>query len=315
MDVLSDALAAVRTGAPHSSLTELAAPWGMRFAASEGAGFHVVLRGSCVLVPGEGEPVRLSAGDVVFLPHGRGHALADSPDTPLVDVVPGPGGRWEQVGEFPRGEGPRVLLLCGAYRLSRSRAHPLLSGLPEVVHLPARVGAHPRLRTVVDLLGEELGDPGPGSAAVVPALVDTLLLFILRTWSRERGGEGVTGWVAALADPGIAAALHAIHEDPARPWTVAGLGARAGMSRAVFARRFTGLVGRPPAAYLTWWRMTSAGRLLAEADLPIRVVAQRCGYSSEFAFAKAFKREFGVPPARHRRGSRKSPLTPQDREV
>ncbi|MDG4863395.1 helix-turn-helix transcriptional regulator, partial [Streptomyces sp. T-3] len=88
---------------------------------------------------------------------------------------------------------------------------------------------------------------------------------------------------------------------PARPWTVEDLGARAGLSRAAFARRFTALVGQPPLAYLTWWRMTTAGRLLREADAPLRTVAEQAGYTSEFAFAKAFKREYGMAPGQYRK--------------
>ena len=304
MDVLSDAIAVMRTGVPHSSRTVKSAPWGLRFAASEGAGFHVVLQGACWLLPPEGgEPLRLAPGDVVFLAHGRGHGLADDPGTPLVDVVESPDGdgAWVLGEEVPAGTGPTTLMLCGAYRLSRARAHPLLTGLPDVVHLPARVGAHPELRAAVELLGGELERPGPGSDAVVPALLDTLLLYILRAWLREHADAGEGGWAAALADPAVAAALRAIHEDPAHPWTVEALGARSGLSRAAFARRFSTLVGQPPLAYLTWWRMALAGRLLAADDTPLRVIASRAGYSSEFAFAKAFKREFGVAPGGYRR--------------
>ncbi len=94
-----------------------------------------------------------------------------------------------------------------------------------------------------------------------------------------------------------------IHAEPARPWTVEELGMRGGLSRSVFAQRFTTLVGESPLAYLTWWRMTIAGRLLRESDAPLSAVAQRVGYSSEFAFAKAFKRAYGLAPGRYRRGA------------
>jgi AraC-like DNA-binding protein len=92
-----------------------------------------------------------------------------------------------------------------------------------------------------------------------------------------------------------------VHADPARPWTVEELGTRAGLSRAAFARRFATLVGRPPLTYVTWWRMVTAGRLLREEDIPLRLVAQRTGYTSEFAFAKAFRREYGVAPGTYRK--------------
>ncbi|TDB72034.1 AraC family transcriptional regulator [Micromonospora sp. KC721] len=313
MDVLSDAIAAMRTGLPHSSRTLMSAPWGLRFAASNGAGFHVILQGSCWLLPPGQEPVALSPGDVVFLPHGRGHAIADDPTTPLTDVVQTPDGNWVLAEDPPPGAGPTTLMLCGAYRLNRARAHPLLTGLPDVVHLPARIGAHPALRAAVDLLGRELDQPGPGSDAVVPALLDTLLIYILRAWLDDHAGQAATGWAAALADPAVADALHAIHHRPAHPWTVEELGARAGLSRAAFARRFATVVGQPPLAYLTWWRMIIASQLLGTSDAPLRVVAQNGGYSSEFAFAKAFKRQFGISPGSYRRqhDNTKHPVTPR----
>ncbi|MEV8019410.1 AraC family transcriptional regulator [Streptomyces sp. NPDC086554] len=301
MDVLSDAIAAMRTGRPHSSRTYKQAPWGLRFAPSNGAGFHVVLQGSAWLLPaGDGaEPVGLGPGDVVFLSHGRGHGLASAPDAPLEDFSLAPDGSWPKT----EGDGTATtVLLCGAYQLDRARAHPLLAELPEVVHLPARVGEHASLRAAVELLGAELADAQPGSDAVIPALLDTMLLYILRAWwLRGQSAGHATGWAAALRDPSVRAALYAIHDDPARPWTVEELGARAGLSRAAFARRFAASVGASPLAYLTWWRMTTAGRLLREEDLPLRRVAERAGYTSEFAFSRAFKREFGVAPGQYRR--------------
>jgi AraC-like DNA-binding protein len=92
-----------------------------------------------------------------------------------------------------------------------------------------------------------------------------------------------------------------MHNDPARAWTVAALAAEAGLSRAPFARRFTELVGRPPLTYLTWWRMLTASRLLRDSDAPLNVVAAQVGYTSEFAFAHAFKRAYGTAPGRYRR--------------
>ncbi|MYW63644.1 helix-turn-helix domain-containing protein [Streptomyces sp. SID8379] len=308
MDVLSDAVAAMRLGRPHSALRDKFAPWGFRFDAHDGAGFHVVLRGSAWLLP-EGDEARsfaLGPGDVVFLAHGRGHTLVSELGVPVEEFRIRPDGTWPAPPPRPAvGPAPDTVMLCGAYLLDRARAHPLLGELPDVVHLPARVGAHRSLRTAVELLGAELDAPRPGSDTIVSALLDTLLLYILRAWWLERGegwdGSHPSGWSAALTEPPLAAALTAMHADPAHPWTVAELAGLGGLSRAAFARRFAAAVGMPPLAYLTWWRMTTAGRLLRKENAPLRVVAGRTGYTSEFAFAKAFKREFGVAPGQYRR--------------
>jgi AraC-like DNA-binding protein len=177
-----------------------------------------------------------------------------------------------------------------------------LRDLPELIHLPSRLGHRPELRAAVDLLGAELERPRLGTDAIVPALLDMLLLYLLRNWFDDQPARGAaTGWAAALNDPPIAAALEAIHRDPARPWTVATLATRAGLSRAPFARRFTALVGQPPLSYLTWWRMTTAARLLRDSDEPLSALAASVGYTSEFAFANAFKRQYGTAPGRYRR--------------
>jgi AraC-like DNA-binding protein len=288
VDVLSDAIAVMRTGQPHASRTRLAAPWGIRFPAQDGAGFHAILHGTGFVIPAHGAPMAFASGDVVFLPHGLGHAIADAPTTPLVEF------RGTLAGS---GTGPRTEMLCGAYRLDRSRAHPLVAELPDVVHL--RAGRHPALRGALDLLVGEVST-APGADAAMSALLDLLLVYMVRAWYDERPAGAATGWSAALGDPAVAEALRAIHSHPERPWTVQSLAALAGLSRAPFARRFTETVGSPPLAYLTWWRMTTAARLLRESDRPLRAVAARVGYVSEFAFAKAFKREFGMAPGRYR---------------
>jgi AraC-like DNA-binding protein len=296
MDVLGDAIAAMRAGRAGSTRTDLRAPWGLRFDKVAGAGFHVVLQGSCWLLPPEGAPISLGPGDVVLLRSGRGHGLADDPATPLADFPPA-----HPVELQHDGPGVQTILLCGAYHLDLARPHPLVRELPDVVHLPTRLGRHPSLRAAVDLLSCELDTASPGAGAGVPALVDLLLLYILRAWFEDRAADGhTTGWAAALRDPSIRAALDAIHRDPGRPWTVAELGQGAGLSRAAFARRFTGAVGRPPLAYLTWWRMTLAARQLLDTDAPLGTVATRAGYTSQFAFARAFKRAFGMAPGRYR---------------
>ncbi|GAB3438682.1 AraC family transcriptional regulator [Actinophytocola sediminis] len=299
MDVLSDVLAVMRTGRPVAARSSSRAPWGVRFDAGDAAGAHVVLEGGCWLFPGGADPIQLGVGDVVFTPHGDGHALADQPDRPLVDWRPEP--TEESPVEEMRiaGTGAVTELLCASYSFDQVRRHPLLDDLPAVIHLPARVGAHPSLRSAVELLGDELRAPRAGTSAALPALIDMLLLYVLRAWLDEQPAS--TGWAGALHDQALSAALRAIHRHPETQWTVESLARTAGMSRAAFAKRFTTTLRQPPLAYLTWWRLTTAARLLRESDLPLRTVAARCGYGSEFAIAKAFKRAFGVAPGQYRR--------------
>jgi AraC-like DNA-binding protein len=315
MDVLSDVIAVMRAGRPRSARVEWRAPWGQRFPDVPGsAGFQVVLQGSGWLLPPDGEPIALSVGDVVFFPHGGSYAMADSPSTPVAEPQCDP--LTEDLDLFSSasaggGPGAVTVLLCGGYRLDPTQTHPILHDLPALIHLPARLGGNPELRAAVELLGAEIQRPRLGADTVVSSLLDMLLLFILRAWfDAEHGHCAVSGWAQALADPGISAALDAMHRDPAHPWTVAELAGRARSSRAAFARRFTALVGQPPLAYLTWWRLSSAGRLLRESDAPLSEIAVRAGYGSEFAFANAFKRQYGLAPGRYRRNPCSPPAGP-----
>lgn len=301
MDLLSETVAAIRTGSPTSGMFLRHAPWGRHYPVVPGAGFHVVLEGSCWLLPSAGDPIALATGDVVFMPRGADHDLVDALGTPVTETAR-PGEPRELIGP-----GVRCVLLCGAYEIGTRRGHPLLADLPEFVHLPARLGSCPSLRSAVDLLSAEVSAPTLGSDAAIPALLDTLLLFLLRAWFAGRSHRG-TGWAAALADPAVATALRAVHENPAHPWTIPELAERAGVSRATLARRFTATIAESPLAYLTRWRLLTATRLLRDSDAPLSVIAGKVGYTSEFAFAKAFKREYGIAPGRYRRGADDPPM-------
>ena len=276
MDVLSDAIGAMRTGRPYSALSQVGTSWSRDFPAFAGARFHVVTAGGCRITRADGPTIALEPGDAVLFPHGATHTLENT-----------------AVGVSQ--------LVCGAYQLDQARPHPLVQGLPELVHLSARAGRHANLQSSISLLRDELDGSAPGRDVVLPALLDVLLVHLIRAWFTERVGQQDTGWCVALGDEVIARSLHAIHEDPGHPWTVQSLGARAGLSRAAFARRFAALVGIPPLTYLTWWRLTSAARMLRTTDAPLAAVAERSGYGSPYAFANAFKRKYGVSAGRYRR--------------
>lgn len=300
MDVLADVLSVMRVGGTRLDQLVAAAPWAVRLPDADIAAFHVVTQGTCwVTVPGQA-PVQLLPGDIALLPRGTRHIISSAPRlkaSPYEDLVAqlpvpstGFGGRLEL-----RGVGPETKLMCGGYRYERGGLQ-LLALLPPIVHVPASLtGAG--LAATIPMLAAELLDDEPGGQTVVDRLVDVLFVHILRAWARQ---DERAHWLSALRDPYVAAALSAIHEQPARSWTVAELAELAGMSRAVFAKRFSELVGEPPNTYLTRWRMELSARRLRATDDPLSAVARSVGYASEFAFSRAFVRVRGVRPSVYR---------------
>ncbi|MEO3786043.1 AraC family transcriptional regulator [Actinocorallia sp. B10E7] len=290
MDLFSDVIGSMRAGRKSFCRTRGTGRWGRRLEPFSGTGFHVVLEGGGWLVTPSAPPVRLGAGDVVFVPYGAAHGLSGVPDRPFAELP-------TSTDAFPSGDAATSYadVVCGAYRLDKGQAHPFLRGLPDVIHM--RSDRHPAMRTLVGLLADR-PESGSGADTVVPALIDLLLVHLLRAWHDDADPP------AALGDPAIAAALHQMHNNPQHKWTVEELGAAVGMSRTAFARRFTSLVGLPPMTYLTGWRLNRGAWLLRETDAPLASIARQVGYSSEFAFAHAFRREFEMPPGRFRHRER-----------
>ncbi|MDH6697505.1 cupin domain-containing protein [Streptomyces griseoviridis] len=299
MDVVSDAISAVHLGHPWFHRVRTGGSWCARLDPYDGAGFYVVLKGSCWLLTDGGTPVSLGVGDAALLPHGTGHVIADSPvDTALTAQQPAPFEQWLAEAE-PRARQDQdgTEMLCGKYWLDCSRMHPLMAELPEVVHLPSRVGSHLELRAAIDLLAGELDEVRPGSGVALPSLLDLLLVYMIRSWMTETTSGA---WPGALGDPVTAAALRALHSEPAAPWSIDRLATAAGISRPTLARRFTTLVGRPPMTYLTWWRVILAATLLRDTKDTLATIAGRVGYGSPYALSHAFEREFGITPGRYR---------------
>jgi AraC-like DNA-binding protein len=128
----------------------------------------------------------------------------------------------------------------------------------------------------VSLLEEETVRDEPGQDLVLDRLLDLLLVAVLRAWF-TRPDADAPAWYRAHADSVVGPVLRLIHGHPAHPWTVAALAARSGVSRATLARRFTDLVGTPPMAYLTAWRIDLAADLLANSDGPSTPLPARSG--------------------------------------
>ncbi len=302
MDVLTDVLNTVELKGWLSSRRELAPGWRYDFALSKDSMFHVISHGGAYLqVEGEPEAMRVDDGDVLLFPTGHAHALYDDPRSPLTRLVQldyNPQRGYQVVnGE---GEGPKLLMLCGAFHFAYPRGLPLLQRLPKLIHIPGTQGRMAQgCADIVGLIAREAAVQQPGAAVVLNRLTELLFIQVIRLWIDQQA-EAAVGWGAALRDQPISTALGLIHQSPEHKWTVNELAATVALSRSAFSARFTHLVGEPPLTYLTRWRMLRAARLLKN-EVGIETVATLLGYESEVAFRKAFKREIGMPPAHYRR--------------
>lgn len=296
-DVLADVLGTLRLRSRIFCRSDLSAPWAMTLSASAYAHFHVVERGSAWLrLDGSREAVALEAGDLAIVPHGRGHTLADRPDAAPVPIE---GIAREAAGDHYvfryGGGGDEARMICGSFDVDRAAGDAIFSVLPEVVRVRSAARPGGWLDALLRLLSDEARAARQGSGTIVTRLTDIIFVHAVRAWLDELP-EGAGGWLGALRDPKIGAAIARVHREPARDWTVAELASEVGMSRSPFAARFRALVGEPPLAYLTRWRMALAAGLLRDRRLTLREMAERTGYESEPAFSRAFKRHFGVSP-------------------
>jgi AraC-like DNA-binding protein len=279
---------------------EATAPWGLSFDSSAHAKFGMVVRGNCWLeVEGMAEAVPLTGGDCYLLPRVNAHSLRDHPHTPLrnfSEILARKRGDEFHYG----GGGAPTTILAGRFTFDGPSAKPLTEILPPVILIKADESRNPALQTTLRLLTSELASPGPGSEVVVSRLADTVFVQAIRA-HLDSSHCPQTGWLRALSDPPIAAALESMHERIAHPWTVAELATAAGMSRSAFALRFKDLVGEAPLEYLTRWRMYQASRLLRDGKMKLFEVAGIVGYDSDGAFNKAFKRVLGQTPGEYRK--------------
>jgi AraC-like DNA-binding protein len=269
------------------------------------ARFHLIVRGHCwVRVIGLDEPLHLESGDLILIPHGAEHVLADTPDTPcrtVEEVVEAAGftGRGALVFGGEDAGGP-TRMVCGHFEFDEGLDHPLLRQLPPAlaVRWHERVLGSP-LEDAFRFITREVQEGRPGHQAVVARLSEVLFVQAVRFWAER--AEADHGLLAALADPGLAGALAAMHAEPAQRWTLESLSRRAAMGRTAFAERFRDVVGETPHQYLTQWRLQLAKRLLAESRLPLQRIAGRVGYDSAASFSRVFSQHVGRTPGAWRR--------------
>jgi AraC-like DNA-binding protein len=306
VDALASVLAVAGVRGAVAATLVAAEPWGVSLNSIPGAAFHAVVEGTAWLGVPRRPGTRLMPGDVVLVPTGIAHVLASAPDAstaPLDHLAAEAAlaaGRDLHVGTGI----PQTRILCASYHQDPAITLPLLALLPEVLHLSSS-RAGDGLDTTLRLLGHELSSPQPGATAMLNRIVDILLIHVLRSWL-DSGAAGARSpsWLGALTDPVVGPALAALHREPGRHWSLDLLAADTGVSRSTLARRFVARVGETPAAYLTRWRMDLAAQRLRDTDDTVGVIGRSLGYTSEYAFNRAFTRARRSPPGRFRTCSR-----------
>jgi len=299
MDPLSDVLSLLKPRSYMFGGFDAGGDWSIRFGQHEGIKCYAVVSGQCWLaVEGVPDAVRLTTGDCFLLPRGRPFRNASDLALPSIDartIFPTP----VNGGIATINGGGDVSIVGGHFALAGDHAGELLSMLPPIVHI-RKEADKAALRWSMERMRQELREPQPGGFLVAQHLADMMLVQALRLHLAE-GAKGGVGWLFALADKQMSAAIEAMHGDPAHRWTLQALAEHAGMSRSSFAVRFKATVGASPMEYLTRWRMLMAGDRLANSGDPVSVIALSLGYESESAFSTAFKRVMGCSPRQHGR--------------
>jgi AraC-like DNA-binding protein len=306
MDLLQDHLARARASGGVFARTVAAPPWGLRLPGTIQLALHAVVQGRAWLwLDDPRAALELAPGELALVRGGPDHHLAHEPAAPCLE----PAEFKARHADHEHADDRRAtVFVCGAYRFSGDVGGALLGALPQVLPLSAAVGDP--LHDVIAVLSRELGASQPGQQTVLDRLLDVLLVLAIRTSFNT--SSSAPRWYQASADPPLSAALHAIHDDAAHPWTVPELAAVGGLSRAAFARRFQRALGETPMQYLTGWRMTLARDYLRTGQPTLAQVAERTGYASPYAFAAAFRRHHGQPPGLWRQQQRQRPAPAGD---
>lgn len=315
MDALSEALSAVRmTGAIFFS-AECSAPWGFKVPPLASAahvlspgterlvGYHLVTDGQALVRMAGSEDVWLAPGDVVIFPHGDPHTVSHGSPRTLFDsgafVSEFMAGRLDTMRLGGGGELTRFV--CGYFGCERHADRLFLAGLPQMIRINVRGDAAGRwLENSIRHLVAEAGSGRPGCAVLLSKMAEVLFIETLRRYMEELPPEH-TGWLAGARDPIVGGVLVLLHQKPFHAWTLPELAHEVGGSRSVVEERFTRFLGEPPLRYLARWRLQLAARLLQTTRKPVLQLAAHVGYESEASFNRAFKREFGLPPAQYRR--------------
>lgn len=296
-DPLSDVLSLLNPRGYMSGGIDAGGDWSFQFKQDRSFRCFAIVSGQCCLsVEGVEDTVRLQEGDFVVLPHGRAFRLAsDLTVTPLdiMSVITAPlNGNvlcWQGGGA--------CLALSALFTFNHDDADILLGVLPTLVHI-RKEADRATMRWYLERMMKVIREPQPGGVLLGEHLAQMMLVEVLGLYLADTGTGGV-GWLSALADRQISAAITAMHENPGNRWTLQMLAEHVGMSRSAFAVRFKEKVGTSAMEYLTRWRMRRAGHKLVNSSDPVSSIASSLGYESESAFCFAFKREMGYSPRQY----------------
>jgi AraC-like DNA-binding protein len=316
MDALSDVLRIVRLGGAVYLNGAFTAPWcviGETNAAlcasflpqsERVVSYHLITEGSCWarLADDPNSALQINAGELLVVPQGEPHIMGSELDLPPVPAAPL---LTEHLLETPGqimtlaygGGGAATRMMCGFWACDETQSNPLLAALPRLFKIDMRNDPQSAwLESSLQFAATEAGDSRAGSAIVLARLSELLFVEAVRRCI-EAMPEEDKGWLAGVRDRFVGRALSLLHAQPAHPWTVDELARKVGLSRSALAKRFTDLLGQAPMQYLARWRLQIAAQELLNGSKTLAVVALEIGYDSEAAFNRAFKREFGLPPA------------------
>lgn len=304
MDVLDDILDTLDLKGALYFRTDFSPPWAVRVPDLDGAArFHLVVQGRCHVTFDADGAVDLGPGDLVLIPRGRAHVLADRDDreAPPLETAMARSG-YDGGGVFTLGDGDpgaSTQMVCGHFTFRRGADHPILRALPGYLVITGAMRARePWLDEMLTLVVRRVFSQGMGSEATVTRLSEIVFIELLRA-GIARNPE-LASVLEAFRDRQIGDALRLIHTDPARGWTVERLAREVGMSRSRFAERFSELMGAGPMGYLSEWRLQKALSLLHDTRCSVQQVAAKSGYRSPAAFTRAFSGKFGVSPREYR---------------
>jgi AraC-like DNA-binding protein len=314
MDALAEMLRAIKVDSAiylNGVFSEpwcVASPGGRKLAPVFGSNGHIIIyhllsegRAYCEI---DGvERVELEPGDLIALPHGHEHRMGGGRGSAPLSIekelpaILAHGLELLTVG----GSGQAAKFICGYLACDPLLSQAFLGGLPPLIRLNVRDDASGQwLENSLRFSVTQAAAKDPGAAEMLSRLSEVFFVETLRRYQRELPPEQ-TGWLAGARDPGVGRALTLMHHRHTHPWTIAELAHEVGLSRTVLSERFRRFLGETPMAYLTRWRLRLGARALTSTNHSIGQVAFDVGYESEAAFNRAFKREYGLPPARYRR--------------